>query len=48
MSTIPLGESIASEGEGEYTDVEGHVLTPSGRTHSGRGHRDVGDGRQGE
>ena len=43
MSPIPLGESIASEGEGEHTDAEGRV-----RAHSGRGHRNVGDGRQRE
>jgi hypothetical protein len=46
MFTIPLGESIASEGEGEYTGVEDRVLIPSGGAHSGRGHCDVGDGRQ--
>jgi protocatechuate 3,4-dioxygenase beta subunit len=29
-STVPLGESIASEGKGEYMYVEGRVLTLSG------------------
>lgn len=28
--TVPLGESIASEGKGEYLYVEGRVLTSSG------------------
>jgi protocatechuate 3,4-dioxygenase beta subunit len=28
--TVPLGESIASEGKGEYMYVEGRVLTSSG------------------
>ena len=48
MPTISLGESIPSKGEGVYTDVEGRVIIPSGRAHSRHGHRDVGDGRQGE
>ena len=53
MPTISLGESIPSKGEGVYTDVEGRVIIPSGRAarlgaHSRRGHREVGDGRQGE
>jgi len=29
-ATVPLGESIASEGKGEYMYVEGRVLTSSG------------------
>jgi protocatechuate 3,4-dioxygenase beta subunit len=29
-STVPLGESIASEGKGEYMYVEGRVLASSG------------------
>ncbi len=29
-STVPLGESIASEGKGEYMYVEGRVLTSGG------------------
>jgi protocatechuate 3,4-dioxygenase beta subunit len=29
-STVPLGESIASEGKGEYMYVEGRVLNSSG------------------
>lgn len=29
--TVPLGESIASEGKGEYMYVEGRVLTSSGQ-----------------
>jgi hypothetical protein len=28
--TVPLGESIASEGKGEYMYVEGRVLTSKG------------------
>jgi protocatechuate 3,4-dioxygenase beta subunit len=29
-TAVPLGESIASEGKGEYMYVEGRVLTTSG------------------
>ena len=29
MPTVPLGESIVSEGKGEYMHFQGHVLTPS-------------------
>jgi hypothetical protein len=45
--TVPLGELIASEGNGEYTFVEGRMLTSRSEPRSGRGYRDVGDGRQG-
>jgi hypothetical protein len=45
--TVPLGESIVSEGNGEYMFVEGRMLTSRSEPRSGRGYRDVGDGRQG-
>ena len=34
-TSVPLGESIASEGKGEYMYVEGQVLTTSGEPVSG-------------
>ena len=44
---VPLGELIASEGNGEYMFFEGRMLTSRGEPRSGGGYRDVGDGRQG-
>lgn len=32
MRAVPLGDSIASEGKGEYLYVEGRVLTTDGRS----------------
>ena len=44
---VPLGELIASDGNGEYMFFEGRMLTSRGEPRSGGGYRDVGDGRQG-